>query len=828
MRVLIPALLCLSGLGLSAEAPLAVGRPEPPAFDLRATDVQALLPVDARDPAQVERARARMNALVSPYRLDDSVRLLLPRSGDRERLLLAASQALKAQNPNQKVYLAFDSDGKALWDETAWGALDGGILLPGDLGPDPAQWERCLTRAQELLPGRPWSLWLSQDPGPYASILLGDGGRLVVPLGGPAARLATQIPPGFTEVEGGQGVLTLTHPGTGEPRTWRFESGGWRAVESPRTQHEVAVTAREAYDVGALLARVRAKGLQDRSALRELEASLAMDLHIQEFGGAGTDLGYRFRYFQKAGEPEEMLQKEVLFNGVRANLKGQAQLPIIEAKTSAALPVALALTERYRYQDGGSGPRPGTRWIAFNPADGDSTLYAGQILVDETSGRILEERSHRAGLPGLVKSESRAITYGEPSAGLWSLQSLESQERWFLSGEAVLVQRRMTLSEFKANGTDFEGARQSARASTSAMMVQTTDGLRYYTRHEDGSRQVDGRSRTAGRAVGGFLLIDPSSDFPVAPMAAMLFYDFDAWGKGIQYNFLTALVYNAGSISVPNAFMGFDVNAGANLLFLKGTDRPVRDGKLLDREGVGRRTQRGSLSIGHDLGLGFRFRVDGAFELNQYSEASDEKYRSPGFVLPPSGLDQRYTGTLSWQGHGLMMQAGYGLGHRPEGVYGLPDAITSVPDQGQYRQWHGLAGYNLDLGSGQWLDFGVGHLGGRGFDRFKSLGNSGMNGDGMPPGIKGDAIVADRADYGRVGYVVPTGPNLRLTFTLHQAFMRSMDDRKTYGFTGLGLTGDLPGFWWFTTTRLDLGIGLHSQIHGLCTVTGMVSLLRVF
>jgi len=46
--------------------------------------------------------------------------------------------------------------------------------------------------------------------------------------------------------------------------------------------------------------------------------------------------------------------------------------------------------------------------------------------------------------------------------------------------------------------------------------------------------------------------------------------------------------------------------------------------------------------------------------------------------------------------------------------------------------------------------------------------------------------------------------------------------------SGLGLTGDLPGFWWFTSVRVDLGAGLQSDIAGVKTVNGYVALLRVF
>jgi hypothetical protein len=67
-----------------------------------------------------------------------------------------------------------------------------------------------------------------------------------------------------------------------------------------------------------------------------------------------------------------------------------------------------------------------------------------------------------------------------------------------------------------------------------------------------------------------------------------------------------------------------------------------------------------------------------------------------------------------------------------------------------------------------------------------------------------------------------------LSLSLEHARARSLDDQKTYGMSGVGITGDLPGFWLFTAVRVDLGVGVQSDIAGVRTVNGYVALLRVF
>ncbi|HJU84201.1 MAG TPA: hypothetical protein VJ600_08315, partial [Holophagaceae bacterium] len=451
MRRVLPAFLSALAIGLAsgslqAQAPLRVGAPEPAVLDLRQAPIAELVPRDARDPAQVEAARAAWAPRIAAVQGAPALRLLLPSGNGREPLLLAASQALKAQNPGQLLYIAFDPSAPPVLDETAWGAVDGGALVAADLGPDPNAWRGKLEQAMTGFPGRPWNLWCPADPGALASLLMGDGGRLVVPVGGPAAGLAARIPAGFRDVEGGLGDLTLRDPATRQSLRWRFVDGAWTPSELPKGRTEVSVTGAAAYDVGALLAKVRAFQLRARAAARTLEMSVQVDLRLQSPRGEDQELGFRFRGFEEAGRPLELLQKEVLFNGVKAKLEGEVQLPVVESRASMALPVALSLTERYRYEDAGPGG-PGERRLRYAPVDPDPLLYRGELRVEEASGRILEETRERSDLPGTVKSEREILTYGELAPGLWRATQVRTYERWMGPRGAFQVQRRFAFTE---------------------------------------------------------------------------------------------------------------------------------------------------------------------------------------------------------------------------------------------------------------------------------------------------------------------------------------------------------------------------------------------
>lgn len=816
--ILVPAISLV--LAAAPDPPLQVGQPLPQLLDLITADPTTLIPRDSRDPAQVEAAGRAWTALTGALAQAPALRLRLPAGATGLPMLLAASQALRAGNPGIRLYVAFQPGAQPLMDERAWGAVDGGALAPEDLGPDPDRWRDRLVRAQEQLPGRPWTLWPGADPGALTGVLLGDGGKLVVPPGGPAAALAAAIPAGFLEVEGGSGDLTLGQRQTGQVRRWTFDRGRWLPAAPVRDRHEVQVLGQESYDVGALLARMRATQLRDRNAIRTSQATLEFNMHFQGERG-NTDLGFKYRAFDQAGEPEEALREQLTYNGVAAKLHGDAQLPIVEARSSLAPPVALALSERFHYSDGGPAG-PGQRLIKFEPVDADPSLAAGVLRIEEASGRILEERSQRSGLPGIIRSEQRVLTYGEPAPGLWRVLRIHSTERWLLGGDTIQVLRQIEYRDFRINDPGFQAARAAARASDGSMIQQTVDGARYYTKQKDGTRKAEDQPRSSGRAAAGVVLIDPSSSFPVLPLAGMMFFDLNAWGKGIQYSFLTAVVFNNLNLTVPDLGGGVALHTSATLSALAELDQPVVNGQLLDKDGVEHRAQNAEVDLSRDLGYGFRLNLSQAFTLDSYATPGNSKYATPGFSNPASGFNAYSQGQLTWQRYGFQLRSYYGAGHRPDRPWGEAGALEEVPDQGRYQRWGGAAVHDLELGKGFWLQTTLGEATGRNFDRFQAI-----NFSGMVAGIKPDSVVANQLAYGEVRLTVPTGPHLRLNLGLDHGIARSQDDQKRYGFTGLIVAGDLPGFWWFTAVNVTLGIGLQSDIPGVRTVNGMVTFIRL-
>ena len=254
----------------------------------------------------------------------------------------------------------------------------------------------------------------------------------------------------------------------------------------------------------------------------------------------------------------------------------------------------------------------------------------------------------------------------------------------------------------------------------------------------------------------------------------------------------------------------------------------MKDGKLQNKDAVGHLFGRFHTGLGRDLGAGFRMEASALFNYDRYSRPRDDKYETTGYLLPPSGWTRETQLSGSWLGAGFQIRGYHGWGQRPEGTFGDPAAPQIIPEGGRFTRWGGTLGQSVELGTRTWLKVQAGLDGGRNFDRFNSLEVGGAFGGGAVSGIRANALTADRILRGAADVAFPTGPNLRLTLGLQYARARGLDDQKYYGFTGLKVGGDLPGWGWFTTFRVDLGIGLKSDIPGVKTVSGYIAALRLF
>jgi hypothetical protein len=466
--------------------------------------------------------------------------------------------------------------------------------------------------------------------------------------------------------------------------------------------------------------------------------------------------------------------------------------------------------------------------------DGDRTLPTGELVVEEASGRILRQESHRSLLPGTVRSEDLDIEYEEVLPDVNLPVRSTSYERWISSrADMTQVQRRLTYRNLKVNQEGFDLRREQARQADTFMLRETPDGVRYFVKQADGTRVTDPNPRTRSRASAIGALFVPGLAGGFYPMGGYVLADNNLDNRGISYSAAILVVANMVQATLPHVLDGFDLSVSHLSILLPEPLLPVSHGQVEKEDAVGQMFGNLKTTLSHDLGMGFRLGLEERLQYDVYRTSCHldgqelVDYATPGYLAPPDGMTSETRAHLGWQKHGFQLQTFYGRGERPTGTYGTAEAPQAVPDLGRFSRWGGSAGYDLSLGRGAYFHTEAAALSGDGFDRFKALDLSDA-GASLVAGFSPYVLTSDRAAYGKVAFVLPPRPSLRLTLGLDFARIRALDDHKDYTFTGLAVGGDLPGFWKFTSTRVDLGFGLQSTMAGARSLTGSILFIRVF
>ena len=99
-------------------------------------------------------------------------------------------------------------------------------------------------------------------------------------------------------------------------------------------------------------------------------------------------------------------------------------------------------------------------------------------------------------------------------------------------------------------------------------MVTQQATSHHFTRQGDGTRKIDEKAKSSGRALAGLVLVDPGMTPSVVPLGGFVYFDYNAFGRGVQVNALVAGVFNTINLAIPRGLGGFDVSASAMGLLL--------------------------------------------------------------------------------------------------------------------------------------------------------------------------------------------------------------------------------------------------------------------
>jgi hypothetical protein len=648
----------------------------------------------------------------------------------------------------------------------------------------------------------------------------------------------------------GSGRRRALHVGSGPaPRAALFEKqvvtpGFEMPAEDLEVARERGLTAEE------IIARYQLLQRDQDDRLERWMAEGRIDFHFKlAQSGSTVDVSIDCHYFWERGGHLEWEQTGYRINGNRVGWKSIPELPLIQPDKVITLPLDLTLDRTYVYRLSGED-RVGGREayvLAFEPAVPDETrsLYRGRIWIDkETFARVKASVIQNNLNPPVLSNEETdrfGLQVGPDGQPYWMFDKIDGQQIWNAAGRTFVVQRELTFNRFAINPprAEFDERRDRAYASPHQMLRDTDSGFRYLQRQDDGTRTVKVEEDTSQIFAAGGAFKDESLD-NVVPLAGVNYFDYDLWGKNIQFNALFAGVLGFVTASKPSlGDTRLDATADARLSALKIEDKVYEGNDEVVIERLESRSQNVVLRLGVPAGQFVKFNFAAGLAYRQYDHSDDadsalEAYNllqgaNLAFVLPEDHF--QFTGTVEveFNRRGYNLTGAYARATRSDwsewGLYDPEEGFGTIVDgtfvatggepiEDDFARWQVSAAKEWYLPKFQKIRGGVNYLDGSDRDRFSRY-EFNYFGDDRLNGFSGSGVRFDQGVIGRLGYAFNLFEVVRLDAALESARVEQ-DDSGTGSqtFTGLGLSGNFVGPW-KTVISLGYGRALSSDIADL-------------
>jgi hypothetical protein len=415
----------------------------------------------------------------------------------------------------------------------------------------------------------------------------------------------------------------------------------------------------------------------------------------------------------------DLQQHEIRVNGVLFTARGGVpRLPIIEPERAAAPPLAITLSDVYRYRLAGRDTANGrdAYLVAFAPRDRRAPLYEGRAWIDVETFGMVRVSAAQTGLKGPITVSEQDDEF-EWEDGRW--RPARSNVRQNYEGAAVKtpIHRLLVIDRYEVNPSDFEARRAAAYASNDVMLRDTPEGYRYL-KHESGLvrrslgeggkpeagsekpeaslsaealAKADAARVIAGRAdrirtLAFGVIVDPNISVPL-PFAGLSYVDFNLFGTGTQFSGFFGGSYGQVAFSAPSlggtrwqlAGRAFGIASSYNdRAFERGLEQYTLD--------IRQRPAQAAVWLLRPLSARTALRLEYDWDYTKFGEG---EVMDPAFVVPSNqnahalrvGLDvQRagwqasawgsYARRIGWQPWGLPGAPGYEPGHADYTRYG--------------------------------------------------------------------------------------------------------------------------------------------------------------
>jgi hypothetical protein len=267
------------------------------------------------------------------------------------------------------------------------------------------------------------------------------------------------------------------------------------------------------------------------------------------------------------GGHTDLQQHEIRVNGVLfAANGGVPRLPIIEPERAAAPPLAITLSDVYRYRLVAREPFDGRDCyvVGFAPQDRRAALYEGRAWIDAATFGMVRVSAAQTGLKGSITASEQVDDFTADAAGRWRLARSNVRQTYEGASVRTPIQRLLVIDRYEVNPKDFAARRAAAYASPDVMLRDTAEGYRYLTTKRKESKEGNDSKEPskeqprvlAGRAdrirtLAFGVIIDPNISQPL-PFAGLSYVDFNLFGTGAQFSGFFGGSYGQLAFSAPS------------------------------------------------------------------------------------------------------------------------------------------------------------------------------------------------------------------------------------------------------------------------------------
>ena len=513
------------------------------------------------------------------------------------------------------------------------------------------------------------------------------------------------------------------------------------------------VTAARMLSVEEILARHQAR----QAAEREHAPRYVMNGRIQQyFRPTVTDPGFDVitenRFFVDRVEGTEWEERDFSVNGARFG-EPRPPFPLLQAEKVLTPPLAIELDARYRYRLQGTGSVNGrSAWvIAFEPQARTQSLYQGTVWIDrETFARLRQHATQTAlSAPVISNDETQEFAPVRTASGgeVWLPSRIYNQQLFLIAGRNLLVERRITFSDYEIAPPDFAGQRQEARGGPRTMYRDTNVGVRYFVKQGD-RRVVSDVATTRAKALALGVTIDPGFEFPL-PIGGINYLNFKFMGRSdTQVAVLFAGVLAAGNIQRPKAIANrIDASVDFFAIAPPSTDRIFGPGGELEEQSLLTWPMSTGLNLGWQATTYQRVSGQYLFRFDGYVRDSTT---SQDYVTPTSTVTNGFGLLYEYRRSGYSVTANGSWSRRMSWrPWGEPDALVQTPPS--YVKYQASATKVFYLGAFSKFIINGAWFGGDRLDRFSQY-QFGLFDDtrihGVPSaGVRYSELAMARAQY---------------------------------------------------------------------------------